>query len=222
MGKLCGQFKPFWNELISRIIFPYYLIKPSTRCGDTLVGPLFLPTMFPASFFVDSPSKSTSGALDSPSKSILHTPVYQHLPVVLPTTMDPLPTPPYATPIPPPVLHLLNAVRPHSIYQLLRYWGLPKEPAMYTKGYTPFRNATLSFLATNRHAEYKPCVEPTWYCEFRSLTTEMENYGKRGMNELVKYTCEARTLLLDMVSFFLFASSLFHTFLGLLYDDGLP
>jgi hypothetical protein len=201
MGKICGQSKLFWHELINRIIFPYDRIKPMTRCGDTLVGPLFLPTMFSASVFPDSPSKSTSGALNSPTKSILCTPIYRHLPAVLPTTMEPLPTPPYAAPIPPPVLHLLKDVGPHSIYQILRYWGLPKESSMYTKGYAPFRNAALSFLVTNRNNEYKACVDPAWPCEFRSLTREMEGYGEQGMTELVNYTCEARSLLLDMVSF---------------------
>jgi hypothetical protein len=203
MGKIRGQPKPFWPILIRHINFPLDWIKLTVRCGNTCVGSFFLPTMFPSSVFDDILSMSPTTALTSPAKSILHTPKYTHLPAVVLTTMEPLPTPPYAAPSPPPVLHLLKQVGPNSIYQLLRYWGLPKDSSMYLKGWLAFRNTSLSFLVTDCHRKYKPCVEPTWPCEFCSLTKEMESYGPvRGMQELVNYTCNVHGLFLDMVRFF--------------------
>jgi hypothetical protein len=97
----------------------------------------------------DSPAKPDGG---SPSK-VLRTPKYHHLPPYLPTTNLPLPMPPYALATPPSVTMLRKHVGPHSVYQLLRYFGLPNESGMYTQGYAPFQNACIAFLVANRHRE---------------------------------------------------------------------
>jgi hypothetical protein len=90
-------------------------------------------------------------------------------------------------------------VGPQAVYQLHRYLGLPSAPALYEKGYAPLRNSNLAFLLSDRHRNFVRCNGEDWTCEFRELATEMEGYGADGEQELTKFTCDARGLMLDIV-----------------------
>jgi hypothetical protein len=151
--------------------------------------------------FSSSPTGDSmlSDSNDPLPTSFIRNPQYIHLPKTLPTTIQPLPTPPYATAVPPSVMSLMKRVGPHAVYQLHRYLGLPSAPALYEKGYAPFRNSNLAFLVSNRHREFVPCDTEGWTCEFRDLAHEMEGYGANGLQELTKFACDARGLMLDTV-----------------------
>jgi hypothetical protein len=161
---------------------------------------LSLPTMFPT-----TPSKATpTNIVSSPTKSLIRDPSFHALPSLLPHSEERIPVPPDAASVPPAVPMLLKNIGLKSIYHTLRYFGLPKEAGMFSRGYAPFRNATIAFLATNRHLVHTPCEDPAWNCEFRHTLAEMDAFGKtKGDDQLFQYVDDVRGLTLDLVSKFL-------------------